>query len=157
MNWLEAINSFMHNDRNTDYGQNAMSRQGYSVPEQYTNNSQIPQLDLISSPQGNNETLFGLGKGGEGNNNSNGILGSNGLNLGLQGLQTIAGLWNANKMYKMANKQFNMQKEFANANLNNTIQSYNTRLSDRARSRGFVEGQSQQQIDDYVNKNRMSR
>ena len=47
--------------------------------------------------------------------------------------------------------------EFANDKLNTTIQSYNTRLADRARSRGFVEGQSQEQIDDYINKNRMSR
>mgnify|MGYP001262140685 CR=1 FL=1 len=98
MNWLDAISRVAYNDRNTDYGQNAMSRQGYNVPEQYTNNALVPQLDLISAPQRNNETLFGLGKGGE--ENSNGILGSNGLNLGLQGLQTIAGLWNANKMYK---------------------------------------------------------
>lgn len=153
MNLLDIISNFAYNDRGYDYNQNLMSRQGYSIPEQYGAKGDIPALDLMSTPTSESHSFLGLGNKKDGE----GILGSKGLDLGLQGLQTIAGIWNANKMYKLANKQFNMQKEFANANLNNTIQSYNTRLSDRARSRGFVEGQTQEQIDDYVNKNRMSR
>ena len=153
MNWLDKVSNFLYNDRGYDYSQNLMSRQGYSIPEQYGAKGDIPPLDLMSTPTSESHSFLGLGnkKAGEG------ILGSKGLDLGLKGLQTIAAIWNANKQFKLANKQFNMQKDFANANLNNTIQSYNTRLADRARSRGFVEGQSQQEIDDYINKNRLSR
>lgn len=155
MNFYDLISVFS-NDRGHNYNNNAMSTMGQEVPSQYGANGSIPALDLISTPQGETNSFLGLGKGGgEGGMN---FLGEGGmLDFGLQGLQTIAGIVNANKVNKLARDQFNFQKGVANTNLNNTISSYNTRLSDRARSRGFVEGQSQSQIDDYINKNKLSR
>ena len=44
-----------------------------------------------------------------------------------------------------------------NTNLNNSIQSYNTSLEDRARARGVMEGQSDEQVQSYIDKNKLSR
>jgi hypothetical protein len=79
------------------------------------------------------------------------------VGAGLQGLQTLAGMWMGMKQLSLAKKQFRFQKDITNTNLANQIKSYNTALSDRARSRGFTEGQSQNQIDSYVRDNSMSR
>lgn len=73
------------------------------------------------------------------------------------GISTIGNLWNAFQAQKLARESFNFQKDFANRNLNNQIASYNTALEDRARSRGVAEGQSDQQVSDYISKNSLSR
>jgi hypothetical protein len=85
-----------------------------------------------------------------------------GMNIGtaqlaLSGLNSIGNLWAAFEAKKLAEKQFNFNKSVTNTNLANSIQSYNTALEDRARSRGFTEGQSQQQIDSYIAANQASR
>ncbi|UZV39848.1 hypothetical protein [Xanthomonas virus PB119] len=77
--------------------------------------------------------------------------------LGLGALQTVGGLYNAFQGNKLARQQFNFTRDFANTNLNNSIQSYNTQLADRARSRAAVEGQSDAERDQYINDNRLSR
>lgn len=77
--------------------------------------------------------------------------------LGLSGLSAIGNFWNAFQAQKLAKKQFEFTKDITNTNLGNQIKSYNTNLSDRARSRGFVEGQSQDQISQYIDKNSLSR
>lgn len=79
------------------------------------------------------------------------------FNLGVGALNTIGGLWAASNAAKMAKKQFQFSKNFANANLANQTQSYNTAISDRARSRGAVEGQSASQIADYITKNSLTQ
>jgi hypothetical protein len=91
--------------------------------------------------------LFGMGGGG----------GLNGLNVVSGALGTIGNLWNAFQAQKLAKQQFSFTKDFANRNLANQISSYNTALSDRARARGFTEGQSQDQIDSYVNTNSLQQ
>jgi len=75
--------------------------------------------------------------------------------LALGGLQTIGSLWQAWEANKLAKESFKFQKDFANTNLANSIQSYNTTLDDRIRSRGFTEGQSADQIQGYLDKNRL--
>lgn len=77
--------------------------------------------------------------------------------LGLGGLQTLGGLWSAFQNNSLAKKQFNFSRDFANTNLNNSIQSYNTSLADRARARAAVEGQTDAERDRYINDNRLSR
>lgn len=83
------------------------------------------------------------------------FLNSDGFKTGLGAAQTAAGLWNAYNANKLAKQQFKFTKNFANANLANQTQSYNTALADRSRSRGFMEGQSQSQIDKYIADNRL--
>lgn len=79
------------------------------------------------------------------------------LNLALGGIQTLGGLWNAWEQRKMAQDTFNFQKTMANTNLKNQIQSYNTTLEDRSRSRAHTEGQAPEVAQAYIDKNRLSR
>ena len=79
------------------------------------------------------------------------------LKMGLSGLNTVGNLWGAWQSNRVARDQLNMANKFANANLNNQIASYNTALEDRARSRAAMEQQSPQEMQDYIDRNRLSR
>ncbi len=76
-------------------------------------------------------------------------------NLALSGLGTIGNLYAAFQAQNLAKKQFQFTKKIGEANLANSVASYNTTLMDRARSRGKTEGQTQQQTDEYIQKNRL--
>lgn len=82
-----------------------------------------------------------------------GAAGINPVSAAISGIQTVANIWNSFQAQKMAKKQFKFTKQMTRANLANQVKSYNTALADRARSRGFVEGQTQDQIDAYVRDN----
>lgn len=96
-------------------------------------------------------------------NGGDGGLGSGlGFNVGtgqlaLGGLQSLAGIFNSLQANKLANQQFKFTKDVANTNLNNSIKSYNTALSDRANSRYFTQNQSQSEADKYIAANQLSR
>ena len=77
--------------------------------------------------------------------------------LALGGLQTIGSLWNAWQANKLAKEQFKFQKDFANTNLANQIQSYNTTLADRTRARTFTEGGSDAEAQAYIDANQLRR
>jgi hypothetical protein len=110
-------------------------------------------LSALAAP-----ALGGAGGGAGGAAGGLGGMGTLGkVGVGLQALQSLAGMWMGMKQLSLAKKQFRFQKDITNTNLANQIKSYNTALSDRARSRGFTEGQSQSQIDGYVRDNSMSR
>ena len=80
------------------------------------------------------------------------------LQLGLQGLSSLAGIWAANKGLKQAKEQFEFQKGVTNTNLNNSIKSYNTALDDRINARAEQQGNmSQEQVADYKRLNQLSR
>lgn len=79
------------------------------------------------------------------------------LRMGLSGLNTLGNLWGAWQANNLAKDQLNFTKSVTNTNLNNSIQSYNTALSDRARARGFTEGQSDSQVSDYITANSLRR
>lgn len=79
------------------------------------------------------------------------------MNLALGGLQTLGGLWNAFEQRRMAQRQFDFVKDTTNTNMKNQIQAYNTTLEDRSRSRAHTEGQSPEQAQAYIDKNRLSR
>ena len=81
-----------------------------------------------------------------------------GMNIGtgqllLGGIGTIGNLWAGWQAQKLAKEQFNYQKDITDTNLANQIQSYNTALSDRMVARGFVQGDSQSTIDQYIEEN----
>lgn len=77
--------------------------------------------------------------------------------LALGGLQSLAGIYNSLQANKLANQQFKFTKDVTNTNLNNSIKSYNTALSDRANSRYFTQNQSQSEADKYIAANQLSR
>ena len=75
--------------------------------------------------------------------------------LGLQGLGTLGNLWGTFQSNKLARDSFNFQKDFAQKNLANQIKSYNTALTDRATSRGFVQGDMKDTTQQYINDNKL--
>lgn len=75
--------------------------------------------------------------------------------LGLQGLGTIGNLWGSMQSNKLARDSFNFQKDFAQKNLANSVKNYNTALTDKATSRGFVQGNSADQTQQYINDNKL--
>ena len=102
--------------------------------------------------------------GGKGNNAGFGAdsgLGFNlgTLNMGVNALAAIGGLYNAFQSNKLAKEQFNFTKEVTNTNLNNQIKTFNTTMEDRARARARLDGREDTEgyTQDYINKNRISR
>lgn len=77
--------------------------------------------------------------------------------LGLGALNSLGNLWQSWNASKLAKEQLNFTKEFTNTNLNNSIQSYNTALADRAHSRAAMEGRSTGSAQEYINQNAMRR
>lgn len=75
--------------------------------------------------------------------------------LGLAGIGTIGSLYAAFQAQNLAKKQFGFSKRMAETNLANQVQSYNTTLEDRSRSRAAVEGQTPEQAQAYIDKNRL--
>lgn len=82
-------------------------------------------------------------------------LGTAGLALG--GLQSLNNLLQGNKAFNLAKDQFRFQKDVANANLNNSIKSYNSSLEDRLRSRGVAQGTDAATVQDEIERKRLTR
>ena len=75
--------------------------------------------------------------------------------LGLTGLGTLGNLWGSFQSNKLARDSFDFQKGMAEKNYANQIKSYNTALTDRATSRGFVQGDSADTTQQYINNNKL--
>jgi hypothetical protein len=75
--------------------------------------------------------------------------------LGMQGLATLGNLWSAWQSNQLARDAFGFQKRMGEANLANSIASYNTQLEDRARARAATEGQDPATARAYVERNRL--
>lgn len=75
--------------------------------------------------------------------------------LGLNGLSTLGNLWGSFQSNKLAKDSFNFQKGMAEKNYANQIKSYNTALTDRATTRGFVQGDSTETTQQYINDNKL--
>ena len=75
--------------------------------------------------------------------------------LGLTGLSTLGNLWGSFQSSKLAKDSFNFQKGMAEKNYANQIKSYNTALTDRATTRGFVQGDSTEMTQQYINDNKL--
>jgi len=123
-------------------------------------NNWINSLDFsgnrtaVPPPGGNQSGINGLG-----NSLSNAGLGLNlpTLQLGLSGLGALNSIFQGRQANRLARDQLNFARDVTNTNLNNQIQSYNTALEDRARTRGVVEGRSPDYTDEYIERNRLSR
>ena len=79
------------------------------------------------------------------------------LQFGLGALSSLGSLYNGLQANKLARDQFNFTKDTTNTNLNNSIKSYNTALSDRAYARAAMEGRSADSANSYIDQNRLSR
>ena len=81
------------------------------------------------------------------------------LNMGVNALAAIGGLYNAFESNKLAKEQFAFTKEVTNTNLNNQIKTYNTTLEDRALARGRLNGEADPSAyaAAYTGKNKISR
>ena len=75
--------------------------------------------------------------------------------LGLTGLSTLGNLWGSFQSNKLAQDSFDFQKGMAEKNYANQLKSYNTALTDRATTRGFVQGDTAEQTQAYIDKNRL--
>ena len=75
--------------------------------------------------------------------------------LGFTGLSTLGNLWGSFQSNKLARDSFNFQKGMAEKNYANQIKSYNTALTDRATTRGFVQGDSADTTQQYINNNKL--
>ena len=75
----------------------------------------------------------------------------------MDGIGAIGGLWGAIQQNKIAKQQLALSREAYNTNMNNTIQSYNTQLADRIRARYIMEGRSEAEMQEYIEKNSLSR
>jgi len=79
------------------------------------------------------------------------------LQLGLGALGSLSNIYGGFQANKLAKDQLSFTKDITNTNLNNQIQSYNTALEDRARSRAAAENRSQSSADEYIQQNKLSR
>lgn len=77
--------------------------------------------------------------------------------MAIKGLATLGNLYGSLQSSKLAKEQFKFSKDFANKNLANQTQSYNTALSDRLTSRGVAQGQSSAEVQAAIDKNRLAR
>lgn len=79
------------------------------------------------------------------------------MGLALGGLNTIGSLWNAWEANKLAKEQFAFSKDFANSNLKNSMEAYNTTLQNHTDARASYEGWSNQEANAYVREHRLSK
>lgn len=92
--------------------------------------------------------LFGGGQaGGQGGFNWNAL--GNISNL----IGGFGGLYSAFQGAKIAKQGLALQREAYESNLANQTKSYNTALTDRARSRGVMEGSDSSTVDKYIQDN----
>ena len=67
----------------------------------------------------------------------------------------LADIYFGFQQQKLAKSNLNFQKNAFNANLGNSVQSYNTALGDRIRARHFTEGKSDSQTAAYLDENKL--
>ena len=77
--------------------------------------------------------------------------------LAFNGLSSLGNMYAAFNANKLAKKSFEFQRGVTETNLANSIQSYNTKLTDRAAARAVMTGQSDADRDAYVEKNKAVR
>lgn len=148
------------NSDNPDYNTNGFFNNQYMGPAAPSSGGGGWFSSLFGGGGGNRtDSQFAIpGMGGASGSNAATGLGMNlgTAQLGIGGLGALAGLWNGMQARELASKQFDFTKRTTETNLANQLQTYNTALADRARSRGVVEGQSQAQVDDYLARNRLT-
>lgn len=75
----------------------------------------------------------------------------------VQGIGTLAQAYLGYQQLKQAKAAFGLQKEMANANLNNSIKSYNNSLEDRIRGRTAAYAGKENDVASYLSAHSLSR
>lgn len=127
--------------------------QNFNTPAMNYQPGQLIGMNFSGNGQNNPMTLQGYGSG------MTDQLGMNipTFQLGLGALGSLANIYGGFQANKLAKEQLSFTKDITNANLNNSIKSYNTALEDRARSRAVAENRDQSSADEYIEKNKLSR
>lgn len=146
-------------DPNLLLRQNAQGAQAVQSQQLLSNNGlvQSPTATALASLSGGNTTTPGATPGLFGQ--AFGWLGDNSQGIGslLQGIGALGSLYGTNQQLGLAKDQLNFQKDSYNTNLTNQISSYNTNLEDKIRGRYSTADQSESQVQDYLNKNKLSK
>ena len=120
--------------------------------------SNIPLGTSLSNATSSGSLLDSLSSLWNGADNFAQAIGGWGNLLG--GLGNLYGMWNqiglANDALDLARDQFNFSKNFASTQLNNQIDSYNTDLADRARTRAYTETGNANAYKDWYEKNKLN-
>lgn len=131
---------------------NAMSfyNQEYSVTPKITNatNTETPATETETGSMFNLNKYVNDNLGGWDNVWNAG-------KLGLGTLQAGMGIYGGLKQLGLAKDQFNFTKRMAEANLANSLKSYNTALEDRARARYAYQTGNANDADEYIKKHRL--
>lgn len=77
--------------------------------------------------------------------------------LALGGFNSLGNIWGALQAQKLARDNFNFTRDVTNTNLTNSIQAYNTALTDKITSRAKTQGMSDTDRDAAIAANRMVR
>lgn len=72
------------------------------------------------------------------------------VNMGLQGVGTVANLVLGLKQLSLANKQYGLQKRAFETNLTNQVRSYNDSMADRLRARAVTETGNTNGVDQQI-------
>lgn len=148
---LQSLGTSLSNNAMNTMGQ----RMGAQTQRQMNLNFDLAQNRLSDQLSNQFNNLPGQNTGGFFGNGTD--LGFNlpTTQLAFGAAQSLSNMWNAYQANKMAKKQFDFTRDFANVNLENQTKQYNTTLSDISRTRGQIEGQSQAQQDAYYNSNKL--
>lgn len=84
-----------------------------------------------------------------------------GMNIGtgqlaLSGLSTLSNLYTAWNAVDLANKNYNLTKATSQANLDNTVKTYNNTLEDKITSRYNTEGRSSADASSYISSHKLN-
>ena len=149
-NRRDVLNWFMDNT-----SQNTIDSGDYSSLQRAALNYLNPNSNVGGSTSGS--LLDGLSSIWDKADNFAGSLGGWG-NL-LQGIGSLYSMYKgiglAEDQLDLARDQFNFGRNYSSAQLNNNIDSYNTALADRARTRAFTETGNQNAYKDWYEKNKL--
>lgn len=77
------------------------------------------------------------------------------LSVGIGAVSTLGNLWNSFQQNKLAKQSLALQTRAFETNLGNQTKTYNTGLEDRMRARAAATGQSEREVQSYINKNKL--
>lgn len=135
------LGSFFGGGQAGDWGGGSVSQTGMTYPTQENTNMNWSPVAGAGAVSGAAGLGFNMPTAG----------------LAIGGLQALGSFLQGNKALSLAQDQFKFQKNLANANLNNSIKSYNNTLEDRLNARGVMEGRDAASVADEINRKRLSR